>query len=251
VIEVRTTAFTCVFAAVDPGLPFRVFSDGNSGSLLGRLGCMAKSWRQLTVWLHVLTSVSWMAQAMALCVLLSAGFTAHDPEVRDAATSMAHLIDGHLLGAMADGSAFTGIMLAAATPWGFFRHWWVSVKFLITLVQLNLGIFLLSPTLDKSLVTGPSLAQVVGTGFMASAIAFQGWLSVAKPWGRVRGRRPAASGTAPRWIFILTVIGGLADLALAVSIGHPMPLLSLVLLVIGLARRPSWAKNRRTELATS
>jgi hypothetical protein len=93
-------------------------------------------------------------------------------------TSMARAVDGRLLGPMADASAFTAIMLAAAIPWGFFRHWWVLTKFAITLVQLYLGIFLLSPTLAHSASTGPSLAQVVGTALMASAIAFQGWLVI-------------------------------------------------------------------------
>ena len=205
---------------------------------------MAKRWRQLTVWLHILTSVGWMAQAMALCVLLAVGLAAGDPVTRDAATSMAHALDGRLLGPMADASAFTGIMLAAATPWGFFRNWWVLTKFLITLVQLYVGIFLLSPALTASVSDGPSLTQVVGTALMASVIAFQGWLSVAKPWGRIRDRRRPLPATAPPWVFVATVLGGLADLALALAIGHPIPLLSLILLLVGLARRPKWVGGR-------
>ena len=34
---------------------------------------MTRRWRQLTVSLHVLTPVGWVAQAMSLCVLLSIG----------------------------------------------------------------------------------------------------------------------------------------------------------------------------------
>ncbi|MGI5212014.1 hypothetical protein [Plantactinospora sp. CA-290183] len=210
---------------------------------------MVKRWRQLTVWLHILTSVGWMAQAMTLCVLLAVGLAADELPVRDAATSMAHAVDGRLVGPMADASAFTGIMLAAATPWGFFRHWWVLIKFTVTLVQLYLGIFLLSPALTDSVTIGPSLTQVVGTALMASAIAFQGWLSVAKPWGTVRGRRRTPAGTGPRWVFVAAVLGGLADLALALVIGHPLPLLSLMLLAVGLLRRPRWAGSRRTRPA--
>jgi hypothetical protein len=48
----------------------------------------------------------------------------------------------------------------------------------------------------------------------------------------------------PRWIFVVAVTGGLADLAFALVIGHPMPLLSIVLLVIGLLARPRWADRR-------
>ena len=162
---------------------------------------VTKRWRQLTVWLHVLTSVSWMAQAMALGVLISVGYAADNLPDRSAAISMAYVLDGRLLGPMADASAFTGIMLAAATPWGFFRNWWVLIKFVITLVQLYVGIFLLSPTLTNSLTAGPSRVQIVGTAFMASAI------------------------------------------------GHPMPLLSLALLAIGLIRRPRWINDRTIRTA--
>lgn len=206
---------------------------------------MVKRWRQLTVWLHILTSAGWMAQVMTLSVLLAVGLAADDPSVRNAATSMAYAVDGRLVGPMADASAFTGIMLAAATPWGFLRHWWVLAKFAITLVQLYLGIFLLSPTLASSVTAGPSPVQIVGTVLMAGAIAFQGWLSVAKPWGTVRGRRRTAAGTAPPWVFAATVLGGLADLALALAIGHPLPLLSLILLAVGLIRRRRWAGTRQ------
>jgi hypothetical protein len=199
---------------------------------------MTRRWRQLAVWLHVLTSVGWMAQAMSLCVLLSVGFTSVDP---GPATAMAHALDGRLVGPMADASVFTGIMLGAATAWGIFRNWWVFIKFSISMVQFALAIFVLSPALDASVTDGPGPAQIVGSGLMASVIAVQGWLSIAKPWGRIGPRRPLP-GTAPPWIFAATVLGGLADLALALVVGHPLPLLSLILLIVGLSRRPGWTR---------
>ncbi len=216
------------------------------GEAAESMDAMTKTWRQLTVWLHILTSVGWMAQAMTLCLLLAAGLAAGEPSVRDAATAMALKVDGRLVGPMADASAFTGIMLAAATPWGFFRHRWVLIKFTITVVQLFLGIFLLSPTLEHSATAGPAPAQIAATALMASAIAFQGWLSVAKPWGRVRDRPLTPLGTAPRWVFVMTVAGGLTDLAIAFVVGHPLPLLSIVLLTVGLSRRPSWTRRTAT-----
>lgn len=192
---------------------------------------MTRRWRQLTVWLHVLTSVGWMAQAMSLCVLLSIG--------SGAAATMAQALDGRLVGPMADASVFTGVMLGAATAWGLFRNWWVFVKFAISMVQFALAIFVLSPALDAAAVSGPGPAQVVGSGLMAAAIAFQGWLSIAKPWGRIGPHLPLPA-TAPAWVFAATVLGGLADLTLALVIGHPIPLLSLILLIVGLSNRPRW-----------
>ncbi|WP_306204178.1 hypothetical protein [Actinoplanes sp. RD1] len=191
-------------------------------------------WRQLTVWLHILTSVGWMAQALALCVMLATGLASGDPVTRQASTTMALATDGRLLGPMADASAYTGIMLAAGTAWGFFRFWWVAAKLGITVVQLFAGIFLLSPQLQASAVAGPRPLQVVATALMASAIAFQAWLSVAKPWGPLR--RGPRLPTAPAWVFMSAVLGGLADLVLALILGHPMPLLSIVLLIVVLSK---------------
>jgi hypothetical protein len=196
-----------------------------------------RRWRQATVWLHVLTSVSWMAQVMTLCLLLSVGLVADGAPTRDAAVAMALAVDGRLVGPMADASAFTGIMLAAATPWGFFVHRWVLVKFLITLVQLHLGIFLLSPALHEAATRGPGPAQVGGSALMAGAIAFQGWLSVTKPWATVRRGRLSSRATAPRWVFVAAVLGTATDLVIAWLVGHPLPLLSLVLLTVVLVRR--------------
>ncbi|MFC3450116.1 hypothetical protein [Amycolatopsis speibonae] len=171
-----------------------------------------KTWRQLTVWLHVITSVGWMGEALALFTLLAISRTTTDGAIRAAATSMAHEIDSLLLAPLANASAFTGFMLAAATAWGFTRHWWVLAKFAITLVQLHAGIFLLSGALRDSVVAAPTPpALVAGTALMASALAFQAWLSIAKPWGKARtgAKLPVA----------------------------PLPALSLIVLVVQLVRR--------------
>ncbi|MEH0938337.1 hypothetical protein [Micromonospora psammae] len=206
-----------------------------------------RRWRQLAVWLHVVTSVGWMGQALAIFVLLVTSLTTESRAVAVSATSMAELLDGRLLAPLANASAFTGIMLAAATPWGFVRHWWVLVKFAITLVQLHLGIFVLSGALQESAsaaatgASGPAVPLAVGSALMAGAIAFQAWASVAKPWSTTRwmpvDRRRVSGETAPRWVFVATVAGVVADLAVAAVLGNPAPLVSLTILVTWLVRR--------------
>ncbi|MFI5564803.1 hypothetical protein ACIA2T_36405 [Amycolatopsis japonica] len=199
-----------------------------------------KTWRQLTVWLHVVTSVGWMGQALALFTLLAIGRTSADGEIRVAATSMAHEIDSFLLAPLANASAFTGFMLAAGTAWGFTRHWWVLAKFAITLVQLYAGIFLLSGALRDSVDAAragdpPPVALVAGTALMASALAFQAWLSVAKPWGKVRSG--AKLPTAPTWVFVAAVLAPLTDITVGLLLGYPLPALSLAVLLVRLVRR--------------
>jgi hypothetical protein len=63
-------------------------------------------WRQLVVWLHVITSVGWMGQAVTLVSLLAVSLT--DPGNAVAATTMARHLDIGLLAPLANASAFTG-----------------------------------------------------------------------------------------------------------------------------------------------
>jgi hypothetical protein len=208
----------------------------------------AQRWRQAAVWLHIITSVGWMSQALALVALMTVSFTSGDVSVRVSATSMAHVLDTSLLAPLANAAAFTGFMLAASTPWGYFRHWWVLVKFAITIVQLYAGIFILSDALQDSVMAArageptPPLPQIVGAGLMAGAIAFQAWLSVVKPWQRTPwtaggGKRAPKLPTAPRWVFVATVCAPLVDIAVGLYLGNPMPALSLLVLVIRLVGR--------------
>jgi hypothetical protein len=128
------------------------------------------------------------------------------------AVALARAAD-HLAGQLpvyfANASAFTGLVLTAATPWGLVRHWWVGAKFVVTFVQLYLGIFVL-----HDLATAPDRGQTIAmaavAALMGGALAAQAWVSVAKPWGRTplaRGR----GGTGPVWMFTLGVAAPVVD----------------------------------------
>jgi hypothetical protein len=188
--------------------------------------------RKLLVWLHAVTSVAWMSQALALFTLIVAGHGSLS------AYSSAHLLDKNVLASLANASAFTGIMLSALTQWGFFRHWWVLVKFAITLSQLYLAIFFLSPSLDSSLEAvrhgrPPSSWQVWGALLMVGAIAFQAWVSIAKPWKRTPWSRTRSGKQGPAWLFVVALLVPPVDYGVGALAGsQPIPLFAM-LTVIG------------------
>jgi len=200
-----------------------------------------KTWRQTAVCLHILTSVGWMTLAVVLFTLMAAA--ALEPSVRGSALSMAELLDLRLLAPLGNASAFTGFLLCAATPWGFFRHWWVLTKFAITIVQLNAGIFLLSPSLHAAAdaaragdpLPSPAL-RLAGTACMAAAMAFQAWLSQTKPWPRTPWTVAVKRPTGPAWTFACAVGAPLLDIAVGAALGFPLPLLSAALLTVLLVR---------------
>jgi hypothetical protein len=196
--------------------------------------------RHLLVWLHVVSSVGWMSQAFALMALLAAAVSTDGATAVAFARAADHL-DGHVLVHFANASAFTGLVLAAATPWGLVRHWWVSVKFVVTFVQLYLGIFVLHGVLDDLATAadrGRTVEMVAVAGLMGGALAAQAWVSVAKPWGKTpfaRGR----GATGPVWLFALGVAAPVVDTAGGLALGHPFPVTSLAVLALVAVRRSS------------
>lgn len=209
-----------------------------------------KHWRQLTVWLHVVSSVGWLSQALALVSLLALALAATDSTVTLSALTMAKHLDMSVLAQLANVSAFTGFMLAATTAWGFFRHWWVLLKFAITIVQLYVGIFVLAPTLRGSALTGQtSVWMLVGAVVMAGAIGFQAWLSIAKPWGRTQWTSREKPPTAPRWVFVVAVLAPVADVTVGTVLGFPLPALSVLALIMRLALRSTTRRTPVRELS--
>ncbi|GII93431.1 hypothetical protein Ssi02_36620 [Sinosporangium siamense] len=184
--------------------------------------------RNLLVWLHALTSFAWMSQALALFALSVYSVTTGDRT----GFEMAELLDSQVLLHLANASIFTGLMLSATTRWGYFQYWWVLSKFVISMSQVYAAIFLLGPRL-KELAEGTRDADsflLVGTLLMVSAIAFQGWLSIAKPWKRTpwTGKliKPPA---APAWVICYVLLVPLLDYLLATFVfGHPAPLFFIV-----------------------
>jgi len=188
--------------------------------------------RRFLVSVHVVTSVGWMGQALAMVALVQ---VAH-------AYAMAHIVDETVLLYLANAAAFTGLMLAGLTSWGYLRYWWVLLKFAITVSQLYLGIFVLSPRLTAAAETGVAPPWLpLATALMAGAIAFQVWLSIAKPWSRTPwapARRPVA---APGWMCGAAVAVPVADYALgALLFGFPSPLLQ----VLGAIGVPIWRRAK-------
>ncbi|GLY49342.1 hypothetical protein [Lentzea sp. NBRC 102530] len=205
---------------------------------------MQKRARTLLVWLHVVTSVGWLSQAVALLALLLHGMKTGDVN----AFKMARFLDHGVLAIMANISAFSGFMLSATTPWGYFRHWWVLAKFVITVSQLYVGIFILSGNLAQAIDGHTTVWMPVGTALMISAISFQAWLSVAKPWGRTPWADPKVklpTASAGTFLACLAIAG--IDFGLGLWMGNPMPLTMLVTVLAYSIRRAARARSRSSD----
>lgn len=202
-------------------------------------------WRSLLVSLHVISSVSWLSQALAMLVLLTLSAASPPGETKVAAAEMAELLDATVLVLSALVAAFTGFGLAAVTTWGYFHHWWVSTKFVLTLTQLSVGTLVLGQAMPGVVAAahagtdGAALPVAVGLGLTATGLAFQAWVSVAKPWGRTsRGRRDSSRlSTAPAAVIATMVVAPLLDVPLSVLVDVPLPAFSILGLTVALLVR--------------
>ncbi|QQQ73879.1 hypothetical protein IOD16_21805 [Saccharothrix sp. 6-C] len=199
--------------------------------------------RKSLVWLHVVSSTGWMVMALALFVVVDHSLST--PGGR-AVFEVATLLDVQVLQFMATTSAFSGLMLSGLTPWGYFRHWWVLAKFAITFSQLYVGIFVLSPNLHPD---GSPLLMRVGSLLMASALACQVWLSVAKPFKRTPWAAPGKPATAPPWGFAVCLAVPALDYALGQNLlGTPLPAVSALVAagypIVRAVRRPGRVPSR-------
>lgn len=191
--------------------------------------------KHLLVTLHVLTSLGWWATGLAQLWLISTAVTSSGPARLNALVA-AQQIDHGLLIFFSNAATYTGVMLAALTPWGFFRHWWVAVKFVATLVAIIVGMGLLGQwrqqMIDAETGAGPAPSTLLAVGGVAatvSVLALLVWVSVAKPWGRI-GRAPAPRAARPRVPssrYLLACLPPLVDYATSLAAGFPVPLLQL------------------------
>lgn len=207
-------------------------------------------WRGLLVWLHVICAVTWMGQALTLMTLLGLSAASGPGEFKAATAAVAELLDHEILGSAAIAAAFTGFGLSAVTTWGFFHHRWVSIKIVLTTLQILTGTLVVGGSLPAIVASaragsdGPIVVSAVAVGLVAVASAFQVWLSVVKPMGRTaRGRRLQAQGTngqlptAPAWLIATMFIAAAAEIPLGMAWGIPLPYFSLPVLVVALVVR--------------
>lgn len=193
-------------------------------------------WRQTLVCVPVVTTVGWMGQALAIFVLTTIGMGATDPEVRYFAYLFADDVDNWALIYLGNAGAYTGLVLSATTSWGYFRYWWVFIKFVLTIGQLAVGIWVLDPHLAAAAEATRNGQEIetsllrFGSLLMASVLAFQVWLAIAKPWGRTPWQGATARvPSAPRWGFVLALAVTAGDLALYLLVfGTPVPMLMLL-----------------------
>ena len=227
------------------GMPVRLVRMGKA---------TGKSGRHAMVLVHVLASVGWLTLGLTQMVLRAYGAGA-DPSTRRSAYTMAVFIDHNILQVFAPLTLYTGLMLSAMTSWGLFRYWWVTWKFVLTVVGIAFGIGLLgqwSEALTQASEQGVAMPVgrvIAGAASVVAGLALAVWLSVAKPGGRVkrgaqtRQARHRDAPAPPQWLWFALLAVPLVDILL---LGYPM-----VQLLVAIGFPIFWAWRGRVAVAAA
>lgn len=154
--------------------------------------------RRFALTAHITSSVGWLGAVVCFLALAVVGLSSQDaPTVRAAYIAM-ESTGWFVLLPLALASLLTGLIQALGTKWGLFRHYWVLVKLLITLVATivlllyleTLGYF--SDVASKTAISDADLdalrnpSPLLHSGAALLLLLVAATLSVYKPRGMTR-----------------------------------------------------------------
>src|SRR5258708_36094970 len=94
---------------------------------------MPSTLRKLNLTAHVTSSVGWLGAVGSFLVLCIAALTSHDPKFVLSAYLAMNLLGQFIIVPLSLAALLTGLVQSLGTEWGLFRHYWVLVKFILTI----------------------------------------------------------------------------------------------------------------------
>lgn len=147
--------------------------------------------------IHLFFAILWIGGGIALLVVLF-GINPMNGDELYMKSRIIQLIDDCLIIPGALASLFIGIVYGIWTNWGFFKHRWITVKWVVTVAQILFGTFALGPWVnetveiadrmrdaainDATLLHNLEMSRIWGTLQVALLILVFLVVSVLKPW---------------------------------------------------------------------
>jgi MFS family permease len=157
---------------------------------------MSPGLRKFTLTVHIALSVGWIGAVVAYIALDVTDLTSEDPQRLRSAYLAMDVIASNVIVPLALASLLTGLVVSLGTRWGLFRHYWVLISFLLTVLATivllvetrtisHLAAVAVDPTTtdDDLRALGNTLPHSVG-GLIVLLVVFV--LNVYKPRGMTR-----------------------------------------------------------------
>jgi hypothetical protein len=90
--------------------------------------------RKFALTAHVVASVGWLGAVVGFLALAVAALTSDDSQTVRSALLAAEITVPFALVPLACASVVTGLVQGLGTPWGLFRHYWVTIKLVLAIV---------------------------------------------------------------------------------------------------------------------
>jgi hypothetical protein len=162
---------------------------------------LAAPFRKAALSMHVVSSVGWMGAVAAFLALAIVGLTSDDGSVVRSSYVAMDLTTRYVIVPLAVAALVTGLVQSLGTSWGLFRHYWVVVKLVVTVVATAVLVLQVATISDLAAAASSgsiaaddlredrvSLVLHAGVGLLVLAVPLV--LSIYKPRGvTAYGRR--------------------------------------------------------------
>ena len=121
---------------------------------------MSPGIRKLMLTVHVTSSVGWLGAIAAYIALNVPALASDDEQTVRAAYLMMDVVMRYALLPLGLASLATGIVQALGTPWGLFRHYWVTISLALTTFAFAILVLHLPAVEDAAEVAADQQADV-------------------------------------------------------------------------------------------
>lgn len=125
---------------------------------------MSAGIRKLMLTVHVASSVGWLGAIAAYIALNVPALAGRDEQTVRAAYLMMDVVMRYALLPLAAASLATGIVQALGSPWGLFRHYWVTISLALTTFAFVILVLHLPAVEDAAAVAADPQADLTHLG---------------------------------------------------------------------------------------
>ena len=151
--------------------------------------------RKFALTAHVTFSVGWLGAVACFLALAVAGLTSRDAQMVRAGYLAMELISWFVIVPCSFAALLSGLVQSLGTQWGLFRHYWILVKFVLTIVATIILLVHMQPIVRMSDVAAETtlssadfgrlrIQLVADAGLALLVLLAVSTLAVYKPWGR-------------------------------------------------------------------
>ena len=153
--------------------------------------------RKFALTAHITFSVGWLGAVAVFLALAVAGLTSQNIQLVRGLYLAMEMTGWYVIVPFCLASLATGLIVSLGSAWGLFRHYWVSVKFLLTIVSTlilfgftqtlsYIGVLAADTTMPIDELRNLSQSPVIHSGGGLLVLLVNTTLSVYKPWGKTR-----------------------------------------------------------------